>query len=93
MDMIELMDTLDVDSMYLLFVMAFFHEEGANLWVPSKVNANFKRVLSVFISFFKGFIGAGGPLSGKALIPLGRKENKQLNDEMSTYRHLAFLVV
>ena len=56
----ELMDLTMYSSMYLLFAMAAFYVEGANLLVPSRVNANFKRILSPFTSFFKGFIGAGG---------------------------------
>ncbi len=60
MTMDELFDISFYDNMYLLFAMAFFLVEGANLLVPSAVNANFKRILSRFTSFFKGFIGAGG---------------------------------
>ena len=56
----ELMDLEMYGSMYLLFAMAAFYVEGANLLVPSRVNFNFKRILSPFASFFKGFIGAGG---------------------------------
>ncbi len=56
----ELMDLTMYSSMYLLVYMAFFYVEGANLLVPSRVNFNFKRILSRFTSFFKGFIGAGG---------------------------------
>ena len=55
-----LMDLEMYGSMYLLFAMASFYVEGANLLVPSRVNLNFKRILSPFTSFFKGFIGAGG---------------------------------
>lgn len=47
-------------SVYLLFAMALFYVEGANLLVPSRVNANYSRVVSRFVSFFKGYIGAGG---------------------------------
>ena len=50
-------------SMYILFAMASFYVEGANLLVPSRVNFNFKRVLSPFTSFFKGFIGAASDSS------------------------------
>ena len=60
MEIGELMDLEMYGSMYLLFAMAFFYVEGANLLVPSRVNFNFKRILSPFASFFKGFIGAGG---------------------------------
>lgn len=56
----DLMDLEMYGSMYILFAMASFYVEGANLLVPSRVNFNFKRVLSPFTSFFKGFIGAGG---------------------------------
>lgn len=56
----ELMDLEMYGSMYLLFAMAAFYVEGANLLVPSRVNFNFKRILSPFASFFKGFIGARG---------------------------------
>ena len=56
----ELMDLTMYSSMYLLFYMAYFYVEGANLLVPCRVNANFKRILSRFASFFRGFIGAGG---------------------------------
>ena len=56
----ELMDLTMYSSMYLLFYMASFYVEGANLLVPGRVNSNFKRLLSRFTSFFKGFIGAGG---------------------------------
>ena len=56
----ELMDLEMYGCMYLLFAMAAFYVEGANLLVPSRVNFNFKRILSPFASFFKGFIGAGG---------------------------------
>lgn len=56
----ELMDLTMYSSMYLLFYMAYFYVEGANLLVPCRVNANFKRILSRFTSFFRGFIGAGG---------------------------------
>lgn len=56
----ELMDLTMYSSMYLLFAMAAFYVEGANLLVPARVNMNFKRILSPFTSFFKGFIGAGG---------------------------------
>lgn len=56
----ELMYLEMYGSMYLLFAMAAFYVEGANLLVPSRVNFNFKRILSPFASFFKGFIGAGG---------------------------------
>ena len=53
----ELMDLTMYSSMYLLFYMAYFYVEGANLLVPCRVNANFKRILSRFASFFRGFIG------------------------------------
>ena len=53
--------------MYLLFYMAYFYVEGANLLVPCRVNANFKRILSRFASFFRGFIGAGGWRASAAL--------------------------
>lgn len=56
----ELMDLTMYSSMYLLFYMAYFYVEGANLLVPCRVNANFKRILSRFASFFRGFIGTGG---------------------------------
>ncbi len=56
----ELMDLTMYSSMYLLFAMATFYVEGANLLVPSRVNFNFKRIVSRFLSFFRGFIGAGG---------------------------------
>lgn len=56
----ELMDLTMYSSMYLLFAMAAFYVEGANLLVPSRVNFNFKRIVSRFLSFFRGFIGAGG---------------------------------
>ena len=56
----ELMDLEMYGSMYLLFAMAAFYVEGANLLVPSRVNFNFKRILSPFAAFFKGFIGAVG---------------------------------
>lgn len=56
----ELIDLTMYSSMYLLFYMAYFYVEGANLLVPCRVNANFKRILSRFASFFRGFIGAGG---------------------------------
>lgn len=55
----ELIDLTMYSSMYLLFYMAYFYVEGANLLVPCRVNANFKRILSRFASFFRGFIGAG----------------------------------
>ena len=73
----ELMDLEMYGSMYLLFAMAAFYVEGANLLVPSRVNFNFKRILSPFASFFKGFIGAGG---WKASIFLGAAK---LNDGVS----------
>ena len=38
-----------------------------NLLVPCRVNANFKRILSRFASFFRGFIGAGGWRASAAL--------------------------
>lgn len=60
MTMDDLFDIMFYDNMYLLFAMAYFFVAGANLLVPSAVNANFKRILSRFTSFFKGFIGAGG---------------------------------
>lgn len=50
----DLMDLEMYGSMYILFAMASFYVEGANLLVPSRVNFNFKRVLSPFTSFFKG---------------------------------------
>ena len=56
----ELMDLTMYSSMYLLFYMAYFYVEGANLLLPCCVNPNFKRILSRFASFFRGFIGAGG---------------------------------
>lgn len=56
----ELMDLTMYSSMYLIFAMAAFYVEGANLLVPSRVNLNFKRIVSRFLSFFRGFIGAGG---------------------------------
>ena len=56
----ELMDLTMYSSMYLIFAMAAFYVEGANLMVPSRVNLNFKRIVSRFLSFFRGFIGAGG---------------------------------
>ena len=68
----ELMDLTMYSSMYLLFAMAAFYVEGANLLVPSRVNANFKRILSPFTSFFRGFIGAGG----KSFVV-----HRKLNDE------------
>lgn len=58
----DLMDLEMYGSMYILFAMASFYVEGANLLVPSRVNFNFKRILSPFTSFFKGFIGAGDGL-------------------------------
>lgn len=64
MEINELMDLEMYGSMYLLFAMAYFYVEGASLLVPSRVNFNFKRILSPFASFFKGFIGAGGWLFG-----------------------------
>lgn len=45
MEIGELMDLEMYGSMYLLFAMAFFYVEGANLLVPSRVNFNFKRIL------------------------------------------------
>ena len=63
----ELMDLTMYSSMYLLFYMAYFYVEGANLLVPCRVNANFKRILSRFTSFFRGFIGAGGWRASAAL--------------------------
>ena len=63
----ELMDLTMYSSMYLLFYMAYFYVEGANLLVPCRVNANFKRILSRFASFFRGFIGAGGWRASAAL--------------------------
>lgn len=60
MDMTMLCDFSMYGSVYLLFVMAFFHVEWANLFVPSRVNSNYCRVVSRFVSFFKGYIGAGG---------------------------------
>ena len=59
----ELMDLTMYSSMYLLFYMAYFYVEG----VPCRVNANFKRILSRFASFFRGFIGAGGWRASAAL--------------------------
>lgn len=56
----ELMNLTMYSSMYLIFAMAAFYVEGANLLVPSRVNLNFKRIVSRFLSFFRGFIGAGG---------------------------------
>lgn len=56
----KLMDLTMYSSMYLIFAMAAFYVEGANLLVPSRVNLNFKRIVSRFLSFFRGFIGAGG---------------------------------
>ena len=44
MEIGELMDLEMYGSMYLLFAMAFFYVEGANLLVPSRVNFNFKRI-------------------------------------------------
>lgn len=70
----DLMDLEMYGSMYILFAMASFYVEGANLLVPSRVNFNFKRVLSPFTSFFKGFIGAGG-WAAMALSPPDLKEN------------------
>lgn len=82
MEIGELMDLEMYGSMYLLFAMAFFYVGGANLLVPSRVNFNFKRILSPFASFFKGFIGAGG-WNHYASVILGRKDFVQLNDGAS----------
>ena len=82
MEIGELMDLEMYGSMYLLFAMAFFYVEGANLLVPSRVNFNFKRILSPFASFFKGFIGAGG-WNHYASVILGRNDFVQLNDGAS----------
>lgn len=84
MEIGELMDLEMYGSMYLLFAMAFFYVEGANLLVPSRVNFNFKRILSPFASFFKGFIGAGG-WNHYASVILGRKDFVQLNDGASVW--------
>ena len=62
--------------------LAFFYVEGANLLVPSRVNFNFKRILSPFASFFKGFIGAGG-WNHYASVIFGHKDFVQLNDGAS----------
>ena len=83
MEIEEIMDLEMYGSMYLLFAMAYFYQEGANLLVPGRVNMNFKRVLSAFASFFKGFIGAGG-WDLFALKPFGRKVTEvKLNDGVS----------
>ena len=74
----ELMDLEMYGSMYLLFAMAAFYVEGANLLVPSRVNFNFKRILSPFASFFKGFIGAGGWMAS-----VFSSAAAKLNDEVS----------
>ena len=39
----DLMDLEMYGSMYILFAMASFYVEGANLLVPSRVNFNFKE--------------------------------------------------
>lgn len=84
MEIGELMDLEMYGSMYLLFAMAFFYVEGANLLVPSRVNFNFKRILSPFASFFKGFIGAGG-WNHYASVIFGHKDFVQLNDGASVW--------
>ena len=81
----DLMDLEMYGSMYILFAMASFCVEGANLLVPSRVNFNFKRVLSPFTSFFKGFIGAGG-WAAMALRSSGLEgKREQLNDGASGF--------
>lgn len=83
MEIGELIDLEMYGSMYLLFAMAYFYVEGANLLVPSRVNFNFKRILSPFASFFKGFIGAGG-WNLYAHKPFGWKDSSiKLNDGAS----------
>ncbi|MCH3930227.1 MAG: hypothetical protein LKE16_05375 [Dialister sp.] len=81
----DLMDLEMYGSMYILFAMASFYVEGANLLVPSRVNFNFKRILSPFTSFFKGFIGAGG-WAAMALRSSGLEgKREQLNDGASDF--------
>lgn len=58
----DLMDLEMYGSMYILFAMASFYVEGANLLVPSRVNFNFKRILSPFTSFFKDSSAQGDGL-------------------------------
>ena len=87
----DLMDLEMYGSMYILFAMASFYVEGANLLVPSRVNFNFKRVLSPFTSFFKGFIGAGG-WAAMALRSSGLEgKREQLNDGASRPPFLSIL--
>lgn len=86
----DLMDLEMYGSMYILFAMASFYVEGANLLVPSRVNFNFKRVLSPFTSFFKGFIGAGG-WAAMALRSSGLEgKREQLNDGASGFLRCRF---
>lgn len=66
----DLFDLTLYGSVYLLFATAVFFVEGADRFLPDHVNTCFKRVVSRFLSFFKGFIGAGG-WAYKPLKPLG----------------------